>query len=78
MLNYSTFESFALDTQLVDPYIGFFGDNLTNNPNVSGNITGQLNYNYKVNLEAGTTYYFAIMLENDIKTAKTFEICISK
>ena len=73
-----TIESFALDTQLVDPYIGFFGESLSSNPDVAGNITGQLNFNHKVNLEAGKTYYFAIMLENDIKTAKTFDICISK
>lgn len=72
-------ESYVLDTQLVDPYIGFLGDNITNgNHDVTGNTEGVLNFNHKFTAEAGKTYYFAIMLENEIKTNKTFEINITK
>ena len=72
-------ESFALDTQLVDPYIGFLGEDITNgNPDVSGNPTGVLNFNHTFTAEVGKTYYFAIMLEGTITTSRTFDICISK
>ena len=72
-------ESFALDTQLVDPYIGFLGEDITNfNPDVTGNPTGVINFKHKITVEAGKTYYFAIMLDKEIKSPKTFDICISK
>ena len=77
--NYNV-KAYVSDTQFVDPYLGFLGLDINNsNPDVSGNIEGEKYFDYTItNAEAGKTYYFAIMLEDTIKSSQTFAINISK
>lgn len=77
--NYNV-KAYVSDTQFVDPYLGFLGLDINNsNPDVTGNVEGGKYFDYTItNAEAGKTYYFAIMLEDAIKSTQTFAINISK
>lgn len=74
-----TLKAFVSDTQFVDPYLGFLGSDINGNPDVSGNIEGEKYFDHTItDAQAGTTYYFMIMLEDQIKSTQSFDICISK
>lgn len=56
----------ALATKKVDPYIGFLGTNIDDitKADTSGNIKGDINFNYSYSCEAGVTYYFMLFVSS--------------
>lgn len=77
-----TIKSIAMDKLAmneIDPYIGFLGQTLDMSKiDISGNISGNINFIYEFNAEAGVTYNFIIMVSSATSFPASFEVIISK
>lgn len=77
-----TIKSIAMDKLAIneiDPYIGFLGlIKDMSKVDITGNIAGNINFNYEFDAEAGNTYYFVVMVSSATKFPAEFGIIISK